>query len=175
MFTIDDFERVHTNNRQRPKSILESLLFSVQKNEVAYAMNLYNNHYRGIYAERLVGNKLTDHGFDVVHYGETHDYDLLINRDIRAEVKLATVQPYNKNSTQYVFHKIKPECFDVIFFVFLNPYGLTIKWTDSNIVSKWSVKYKRGKNGYSMRFDSKMQSKKIVYDESFDGFVELFK
>jgi hypothetical protein len=173
MFTIQDFERARAKKSTR--SILESILFSVQKNEVAYAMNLYNNHYRGVYAEKMVGNKLLDHNFDVTHYGETHDFDLLINDSIRAEVKLATIQPYLKNSTRYTFHKIKPEYFDIIFFVFLNPLGLSIKWTDSEMFIEWAKEYRRGKNGYQITFDQDMVSKKLVYNESFESFVGIFK
>lgn len=174
MFTLADFERARNSSNPK-RGILESLLFDIQKSDVAYALNLSNNHFRGHYAEKMLQHRLEDSGFDVVHYGETHDYDLLINGDIKAEVKLATIQPYGKKSTQYVFHKIKPECFDVIFFVFLNPNGLTTKWTDSNIIKKWSINRKRGKNGYQLRFDSQMQSKKITYDESFEGFIGLLK
>lgn len=173
MFTIQDFERAI--NKKSKRSILDSILFSVQKNQVAYSMNLYNNHYRGIYAEKMVGNKLVDHGFDVIHYGETHDFDLMIGNSIRAEVKLATIQPYNKNSTQYIFHKIKPECFDIIFFVFLNPLGLSIKWTDCEMFSEWAKEYKRGKSGYSIRFNQDMTSKKLVYNENFESFVRIFQ
>lgn len=170
MFTINDFERVRSNGK-KSKGILDALLFTVQKSEIAYAMNLCDSHHKGTYAERLIGNKLIEYGMSVEFYGAAHDYDLLINHDIRAEVKLSTVQPYGKSSTKYIFHKIKPELFDVIFFVFLNPYGLTIKWTDSNIVNKWSTNYTRGANGYSISFNSNMSSKKISYDESIETFV----
>lgn len=171
MFSMMDFERVRTENTRR--SILDAVLFSIEKNPFAYAMNLHNSHDRGRYTEKLVKNKLEEYGFDVFHCGDSCDYDLLISSSIRAEVKLATIQPYGKY-TKYCFHKIKPECFDVLFLVFLNPHGMTIKWSDSEMVAEWSVDYKRGKNGYQITFDQNMKSKNLVYNETLESFVRLF-
>ena len=157
--------------------MLDAILFSIQKNEFAYALNLCNSHDRGTYTEKLLQKKLIKRGFDVIHCGESGDYDLLVENDVRVEVKLGTVQPYDKksNRTKYVFHKIKPECFDVIFFVFLNPYGITIKWTDSEMITEWTKEgYTRGKHGYQITFDSNMRSKKLVYNETFDGFINVY-
>jgi hypothetical protein len=171
MFTMADFERARTANKTR--TILDAVLFSVEKNEFAYAMNLCDSHDRGTYAERLVGNKLIDNGLIVDFYGKDHDYDLLINNTIRAEVKLGTIQPNGKNKTKYIFHKIKPEFFDVIFFVFLNPNGITIKWTDSEMFTEWSVDYKRSEYGYATTFDGDMVCKKLVYNDTLDSFIKL--
>lgn len=172
MFTIADLDCVRGGN----KTILDAILFSIQKNEFAYALNLCNSHDRGTYAEKLLQKKLIERGFDVLHCGEGGDYDLLIDDGIRAEVKLATIQQCGKGSrTQYVFHKIKPECFDIIFLVFLNPYGITIKWTDSEMVTEWTKEgYTRGKNGYQITFNSEMVAKKLAYNETFDGFVSVY-
>lgn len=173
MFTMADFERARATNKR--SGLLDSLLFSVEKNEFAYAMNLCDSHDRGTYAERLVGNKLIDNGLVVDFYGKDHDYDLLVNKSIRAEVKLGTIQPNGKNKTKYMFHKIKPECFDIIFLVFLNPHGIMIKWTNSEMFSEWSVDYTRGANGYTVTFDGNMICKKLVYNDTFDSFVNLHK
>lgn len=174
MFTITDFEKVRSGKGSR--GLLDAILFSVQKNEFAYAMNLCNSHDRGHYTEKMLQNRLIERGFDVIHCGEGGDYDLLIDNSIRAEVKLATIQQSGKSQhTHYIFHKIKPECFDVIFLVFLNPHGITIKWTDSEMFTEWSKEgYKRGNNGYQIRFDSNMIAKKLVYNETFDGFVNVY-
>lgn len=172
MFTMVDFERARSATKRG--GILESLLFSIEKSEFAYSMNLCDSHDRGTYAERLVGHKLIDNGFDIRFYGADSDFDLLINNSIRAEVKLGTIQPNGKNKTKYVFHKIKPELFDTLFMVFLNPHGIIIKWTTSEMVSEWSVDYKRGKDGYSMSFDDNMKSKRLVYDESLKSFIDLY-
>jgi hypothetical protein len=172
MFTISDFERVR--NETKPKSILDSVLFSVQKSELAYAMNLCNSHDRGCYAEKLLRNKLLDHGFDVYHCVYGSEYDLLLDDCIRAEVKLATIQQSGKQ-TQYVFHKIKPEFFDILFLVFLNPHGATIKWATTESVSDWSTNYIRGKQGYQIRFNGGMESSNLVYNETFDSFVNSFR
>lgn len=170
MFTISDFERVRTT---KTRSLLADIVFSVEKSEFAYVMNLYNSHDRGVYAERMLCNKLVDCGLNAVHCGQTCDYDILVN-NTRIEVKLATVQGSpNGKSTKYYFHHIKPEFFDVLFFVFLNPYGTTIKWTTQEMFSEWSVDYIRGKKGYSIGFDGKMQSKKLIYNETFESFVRL--
>ena len=104
MFTMADFERARTANKTR--TILDAVLFSVEKNEFAYAMNLCDSHDRGTYAERLVGNRLIDSGLIVDFYGKDHDYDLLINNSIRAEVKLGTIQPNGKNKTKYILSLI---------------------------------------------------------------------
>jgi hypothetical protein len=171
MFTIADFERASV--KKQTDGIMDALLFSIEKNEFAYAMNLCDSHERGTRAERVVGNRLIDHGFSVDFYGADHDYDLLINQTIRAEVKLGTVQPYGK-STKYVFHKIKPEMFDVIFLVFLNPNGAVIKWTTSEMFAEWSVDYTRGQHGYAITFNGEMVAKKLVYNESLDSFIRLY-
>lgn len=175
MFTIADLERA--KGTKSTGSILDAILFSVQKNEFAYVMNLCNSHDRGHYTEKMVQNKLMDYGLNVDHRGESCDYDLLIGENLRAEVKLATVQRSSgSNRTQYVFHKIKPECFDVLFLVFLNPYGTTIKWTTSEMCDGWSKEYgiKRGKNGYQARFNDEMVSHKLVYNEKLELFVRLY-
>ena len=172
MFTIEDLNSV----RSGEKTILDAVLFSIQKDEFAYALNLCNSHDRGTYTEKLLQNRLIERGFDVLHCGESGDYDLLIDNNVRAEVKLATIQQSgNSKRTQYIFHKIKPECFDIIFLVFLNPYVITIKWTNSEMITEWSKEgYKRGKNGYQITFNSDMGSKKLVYNETFDGFVNVY-
>ena len=172
MFTMADLERarVATNKKH---SLLDALLFSIEKNEFAYAMNLCDSHDRGTYAERLVGNKLMDCGLIVDFYGKDHDFDLLINNNIRGEVKLGTIQPNGKKKTKYMFHKIKPECFDIIFMVFLNPNGITIKWTTSEMLSAWSVDYTRGANGYTVTFDGNMVCKKLIYNDTLDSFIRL--
>jgi len=173
MFTLADFERARIV--KKTDTIMDAVLFSMEKNGFAYAMNLCDSHDRGTYAEKLVGNKLIDNGFMVDFYGAIHDYDLLVNGSVRAEVKLATIQPAGKNKTKYAFHKIKPEMFDVIFLVFLNPYGATIKWTTSEMMTEWSVDYKRGEYGYTITFNGDMASKKLVYNESLDSFIRLYQ
>lgn len=174
MFTLADFERARIAIKKNGSAI-DDLIFSSEKDPFAYAMNLCDSHDRGTCAEGLVGCRLKDSGFLVDFYGADHDYDLLVNDSIRAEVKLGTIQPNGKNKTKYVFHKIKPELFDVIFLVFLNPYGATIKWTTSEMMNEWSVDYKRGKNGYSITFNGDMTSKKLVYNESLDSFIRLYQ
>ena len=173
MFTICDFERARSSTCIK-SSILDSILFSIEKNEFAYVMNLCDSHDRGTYAERLVGNKLIDHNFNVDFYGTANDYDLLVNYSIKAEVKLGTIQANGKKNTKYVFHKIKPELFDVIFLVFLNPNGIVIKWTTSEMFSEWSIDYTRGKNGYAIPFNGDMIAKKLIYNENLDSFIRLY-
>jgi hypothetical protein len=174
MFTIQDFERARATTKTS-SNILDALLFSIEKNEFAYAMNLCDSHDRGTYAEKLIGHKLIDSGFSVDFYGTAYDYDLLINSSIRAEVKLGTIQPNGKKRTKYVFHKIKPEYFDIIFLVFLNPNGIVTKWTTNEMFFEWSADYKRGKDGYSVTFNGDMQATKLVYNDTFDSFVNLYK
>jgi hypothetical protein len=173
MFTIQDFERA--GPEKSTDSIMEAVLFSMEKNQFAYAMNLLDSHGKGTRAEKVVANTLIDSGFYVKLYGKTHDYDLLINNDIKAEVKLGTIQSSGRNKTKYTFHKIKPELFDVIFFMFLHPYGATIKWTTDEMMKEWGVDYIRGKDGYSITFNEDMQHKKLVYDESEESFIRLYR
>lgn len=172
MFTISDFERVRTT---KTRSILADVVFSIQKSDIAYAMNLYNSHDRGVYAEKMICNKLVDAGRNAVHCGKTCDYDVLLDSCVRIEVKLATIQPTpNGKTTKYTFFHIKPELFDVLFLVFLNPNGIVVKWTTSEMFTEWSVDYVRGEKGYSIGFDGTMRSKKLVYNETFDSFLRLF-
>jgi hypothetical protein len=174
MFTMVDFERARNSIKTSGTSILDSLLFSVQKDEFAYAMNLCDSHDRGTYAERLVGFKLMDRGLNVEFFGAAHDYDLLINDAIRAEVKLGTIQPNGKKKTKYMFHKIKPECFDIIFMVFLNPNGVHIKWTTDEMFNEWKVDYTRGKYGYTTTFNGNMDCAKLIYNDTLDSFIGYY-
>lgn len=173
MFTIQDFERA--GPEKSTDSIMDAILFSIEKNQFAYAMSLLDSHGKGTRAERVIANTLIDSDFDVKLYGKTHDYDLLINDTIKAEVKLATIQSAGRNKTKYTFHKIKPELFDVIFFMFLNPYGATIKWTTDEMINAWAVDYTRGKDGYAITFNEYMRHKKLVYDESEKSFIRLYR
>lgn len=174
MFTIADFERAR--NGVSSRGLLEEILFTVEKSPIAYALNLHNNHYRGYYTERMVADKLIDYNFNVIHYGKDHDFDLLINGSIKGEVKLATLTTTDRGRrTKYTFCKVKPECFDVLFMVFLNPWGLDIKWTTSEMVNEWKSNYKRGIEGYNISFNNKLICSNLVYNESFNSFVRIYR
>jgi hypothetical protein len=59
--------------------------------------------------------------------------------------------------------------------MFLHPYGATIKLTTDEMMKEWGVDYIRGKDGYSITFNEDMQHKKLVYDESEESFIRLYR
>jgi hypothetical protein len=171
LFTLADLERVRAERKS--KGILESVLFSVEKCPFAHSLSLDHSTDRGSNAEWLMKNKLIEYGFDVKYDADRADYDLLLNNHIRAEVKLATIREI-KGLPRYRFQKIKPKCFDVLFFVFLGTHGSVVKWTTSEMFTEWSKDYMMGKEGYDVQFDDNRFCEKLIYNETFDSFIKTY-
>jgi hypothetical protein len=166
MFTIQDLERA----KQEKYGIQDSILFSLERNHFAYAMSCENSTDRGDYAEFLMCDRLQKMGYTVQRLGGANNsYDLILNKSIRAEVKLATLRRRNV----YICEKIKPELFDVLIMMFLTPDGMVIRWTTAEDFRDWASWHKRGKEGYSLYFNNYLENHNIRYSE-FDTFLDYY-
>jgi hypothetical protein len=159
MFTIQDFERA----KIAKYGIEDTVLFSLQRNEFAYAMSCANSTDRGDFTEYLVCDLLKSNGYSVRRLGgSVNDYDLLLNESIRVEVKTATLR---KKRNQYVCQKVKPELFDVLFMLFLTPDGMVAKWSTTEDVNEWAITHKRGKEGYNITFNDYIENDNFRYND----------
>lgn len=168
MFTVADFEEA--------KSVLDrESPYSMEKNELAYRVNLLNSTDRGRCGEHMIAKKLRTSGFVVNRFGDGKDFDILVDNHIRVEVKMSSVKPRGKR-IYYYFQKIKPELFDIVFFLFITPEGLRVKWTHSDMISLWAKENnaKRGKEGYSPFFDDYCDNMNMYYYDDFNSFVEKY-
>jgi hypothetical protein len=101
--------------------------------------------------------------------GSTNSYDLMLNRTIRAEVKVGTLRKTN----YYICQKIKPELFDVLFMLFLTPDGMVIRWSTHEDVVDWTSWHKRGKEGYNLYFNHLLENDNFRYRD-FESFADYY-
>jgi hypothetical protein len=166
MFTIQDFERA----KREKYGIENNILFSMERNQFAYAMSCLNSTDRGDYAEIMLRDKLKKVGYTVQRLGgSTNSYDLMLNRTIRAEVKVGTLRKTN----YYICQKIKPELFDVLFMLFLTPDGMVIRWSTHEDVVDWTSWHKRGKEGYNLYFNHLLENDNFRYRD-FESFADYY-
>ena len=168
MFTIADFKEVEAE-------LVKEKIYSVEKNELSYRINLLNSTDRGLFGEKMLVKKLMMSGFVVQHYGSSSDFDILVDSKIKVEVKMSSIK-IRGNRAYYYFQKIKPELCDVVFFMFLTPTGVKIKWTHSDMIDLWAEENnaKRGKEGYTPIFDGYCDHMNMYYYDNFDSFVEKY-
>lgn len=166
MFTLKDFELA----KKEKYGIQDNILFSIERNQFAYAMSCLNSTDRGDFAEIMVRDKLKKNGYLVQKLGgATNSYDLLVNKTIRVEVKMATLRKRNV----YVCQKIKPELFDVLFMMFLTPDGMITRWSTSEDINDWASWHKRGKEGYSIYFNNYLENDNVRYSD-FETFLDVY-
>jgi len=163
MFTMNELEQAKLNGIER------SILFSLSKNPVSYEISLMNNKDKGQRIEWMMYRRFLRHGFNVDYVGGR--YDLLVNNDIRIEIKCATARHGNSS---YVIQKMKPEHFDVVFMVFIAPDKQEIKWSTQRDVKNWASGRARGAEGYSIVFNSDIESNSLRYKNGFDSFLEEY-
>lgn len=152
MFTMEDLQATQ---------VVSSEIFSPERSRVAYELSLMTGPERGVCAERMVYNRLLADGWDVKYIGGTNSYDMQIvhnNTIYKIEVKLATYAQKAKTKKGvtygYNFQKIKPYFFNFLFFVFLTPDGLLVKWAKSEDVADYCFCKKEGASGYNIGANS---------------------
>ena len=152
MFTMEDLKATQVVNTE---------IFSPERSRLAYEMSLMTGPERGVCAERMIYNRLLADGWDVKYIGGTNSYDMhIVYKDTiyKIEVKLATYskKAQTKKGTVYGynFQKIKPHFFNFLFFVFLTPDGLVVKWAKSEDVSRHCYWKKEGASGYNIGANS---------------------
>jgi hypothetical protein len=163
MFTVEELEQAKLSG------IEKSVLFSMSKNPVSYEISLMNNKDKGQRIEWMMYRRFLYHGFNVEYVGGR--YDLLLNNSIRVEIKCATARHESGN---YVIQKMKPEYFDIVFMVFIAPDKQEIKWSTQKDVNNWSSERARGVEGYSIVFNSDIESSSLKYKNGFDSFLEEY-
>jgi hypothetical protein len=146
-----------------------TILFSLSKNPVSYSISLMNNKDKGQMIELMMYRRLLASGFDVHYVGGKHD--LLINQHIRVEIKCATAR---HDSGLYVIQKMKPECFDIVFMVFIAPDKQEIKWSTQENVNTWAMDRARGVEGYSIVFNESIENNSLKYHNGFDTFLKEY-
>jgi len=165
MFTANELEQAKLSGIER------SILFSLSKNPVSYEISLMNNKDKGQRIEWMMYRKFLCHGFKADYVGGR--YDLLVNNDIRVEIKCATARS-SSSPSPYVIQKMKPEHFDIVFMVFIAPDKQEIKWSTQKNVKSWSSGRARGAEGYSIVFNSDIENSSLRYKNGFDSFLEEY-
>jgi hypothetical protein len=138
-------------------SALRNRLFNKKRSAKMRALSVLEKWQRAFVIERIVGEEARKAGNEVVHYGGSSAFDILINGK-RVEVKSALCRGKNKNFSdpknakyqQYTWSGIKPNNFDYLVIVAVTPNGLRYKMVDSDYVNNWCptmVKYST--NGYN--------------------------
>lgn len=172
MFTMRDFNRIkhllkvsNTNN-----------FYSENKNELCWKMSRLDSTAMGQAGELLMCDKLHRARYSVKPHGHGQIFDILLNDHIRCEVKTAKMILQDGRYKYYKLQKIKPECFDILFMVFVTPRGIVFKWTESKYVTKYIQEYncKRGKEGYTLCFDSTCDNPNIAYDDHISNFMKFY-
>ena len=148
MFTIEDLQEVQSEKNN---------IFSPEKSRLSYEISLMTGTERGVCAERLLYRRFVKDGWNVKHVGGPNPHDMEIVQDGRTykiEVKLATygviTKTINKTYYGYQFRNVKPDLFDVIFFVFVTPDGVLVRWTASEEVQDWAYDKKEDLRGYTI-------------------------
>lgn len=138
-------------------SALHKRLFNKKRSAKMRALSVLEKWQRAFVIERIVGEEARKAGNEVVHYGGSSAFDILINGK-RVEVKSALCRGKNKNFSdpknakyqQYTWSGIKPNNFDYLVMVAVTPNGLRYDLVPSEDVwnlSQYDIKY--GTNGYN--------------------------
>ena len=134
----------HNNNESRVMTItLQDIkrysngktesLYSPDKDEAAYELSLMGRTERGTICERWIADYITKNtGYRASVTAPTHAWDITVDLDdkpVRVEVKSSLAQ-LNKSTgvVRYLHKAVSPEHFDYVFFVWVKPEGIAIKW-----------------------------------------------
>lgn len=172
MFTMRDFNRI----KHLLKVSNADSFYSKNKNALCWKMSRLDSTAMGQGGELLMCDRLSRAGYDVKPHGHGKIFDILLNDSLRCEVKTAKMVLQNGKYKYYIMQKIKPEYFDILFMVFVTPRGIIFKWTESKYVTKCiqEYNYKRGKEGYSLCFDSTCDNPNIAYDDDIENFIKFY-
>lgn len=172
MFTMRDFNRIKHNL----KISRTDNFYSRNKNMLCWKISNLDSTGMGDAGECLMCDRLNRSGYLVERHGNGKNFDILLNNHIRCEVKTAKLTLNQNKYKYYTFQKIKPEYFDILFMVFITPKGTIIKWTETKYVTRYVQEYnkKRGKEGYSIRFDETCDNINIAYDDHIQNFIKFY-
>lgn len=172
MFTMRDFNRI----KHLLKVSNANNFYSQNKSELCWKISKMDSTEMGQAGELLVCDKLSRAGYNVKPHGNGKSFDILLNDHIRCEVKTAKMNLHSSKYKYYFMQKIKPEYFDILFMVFITPKGTIFKWTESKYVTKYIQEYncRRGKEGYTIRFDSTCDNPNIAYDDHIANFMKFY-
>ena len=169
MFTMRDFHKIKTGI----KGLEPEMYFSPTLNKIAYTISLGSPYSIGQCGEKLMARCLRQKKMKVKRYGAKHPFDLLVNNTIKCEVK--TAKMFKKGYKHVcVFSDIKPECFDILFMVFITPNGIITKWTEQKYVERYTNNLVRQKDGYYIYFDGTCDNENLAYDDDINNFVKLY-
>ena len=154
----------------------DSQLYTPQKSEMSFDLYGMSSLDRGTCVELMIVEHMKRFGIDATHVGGSNsENDLTIfagGKIIRGECKSSLLGP---TSDKYYFQGVKPECFDILFFAFVNPtQGVVVKTTGKKDILAWVNTYspKRKKDGFDIYFRPDMTNEKIPtieWDPSGEG------
>jgi hypothetical protein len=136
-------------------------IFSARKNLLTYRLSKMNSQYRGGVLERMVRDYYKSIGKNVVHYGGSSSFDMMVDGR-RIEVKSALARPnYSKGKIRYSynFQHICPNNFHKLIMIFVSPEGIDIRSMDSRTVAKYLGAKKKHK---SLRMSKKIFGKRLA-------------
>jgi len=127
--------------------------YTAKKNTVSFELSLHNSKDRGEIVEHIISRKLKQLGIENTTFDHNAPYDIEFSiknkkRPLRIEVKSSLI-----NRAAYFYQNIKPNNFDYIFFVQVDPEkGLLIRWTTRRRIMNGIKRsgLKRYPNGYGL-------------------------
>lgn len=172
MFTMRDFNRIKHNLKiSRPDNF-----YSRKKNYLCWEISNLDSTGMGDAGECLMCDRLSRAKYNVKRHGHGKIFDILLNDQIRCEVKTAKLTLNQNKYKYYTLQKIKPELFDILFMVFITPKGTIFKWTETKYVTRYLQEHnkKRGKEGYTIRFDETCDNINMAYDDHIENFMKFY-
>lgn len=170
MFTMRDFHKI----KNGIKCLEPENYFSPKLNKIAYTISRLDPYSIGQCGEKLMARYLRQRGYSVKRYGAKHPFDLLVNGSIKCEVKSGKMFKKETGAETCVLRGIKPDCFDILFMVFVTPKGIVIKWTEQKYVKAYTKNRIRQRDGYYIYFDGTCDNMNMAYDDHFDNFVKFY-
>ena len=138
-------------------SLMSDEIYTPNSHPVSYALTRLESNAQGTACERAIGKMMQAHGVDCeILGGAGNDCDLVVN-GIRAEVKSSRI---GKKTDLYTFSKIKPDLFQILFFVFIHPSrGLVIKTVKKSdlMIFLANKKPRKDGKGYTVTVGSDME------------------
>ena len=173
MFTMRDFHKIKSGI----KCLKPETYFCPKRNKLAYTLSQLDPNGIGQSGEKLMARLLRQNGYKVKRYGGVNPFDLMVNGNIRCEVKTAKMFPkQGKKGTRHicVFSGVKPECFDILFMVFITPNGLVTKWSEKKHVLNYTDNLIRQDEGYYLYFDGTCDNANMAYNDNIEDFYKFY-
>ena len=128
--------------------------YAPNKSEVSYELSAMTCKDRGEIIEIMISDYLNQNGVESeIHPHAAYDIDTYNQgRHIKVEVKSAMKA---KKDGKYTFVGIKPEKFDLLIIVFVDPdHGPQVKTVSKQEVDRFTLHCKRYEKGYTMTFNT---------------------